>query len=224
MVTAIAQHHITAFRQANPCLAARIKLAMPDSLYLNLWFPSFTEAEMMPRLACVLGQFPFSKSKPGIGYVGVHSVSWSEPLVFQQSFDYRADTVHAIALASEFLHSDSGYIFEAAWDLWSPKENSDEWTEQPHPVKFLAHGKDFEDGVAEESGHIQVDLGLDAPFLFEEFALTPAIENRVKQNIQKLVGFTAALEKNCGVTGRLLWSESEENLAQKLIARLQRVN
>jgi len=29
--------------------------------------------------------------------------------------------------------------------------------------------------------------------------------------------------KNAGATGRLLWSESEENLAQKLINRLQRV-
>jgi hypothetical protein len=37
------------------------------------------------------------------------------------------------------------------------------------------------------------------------------------------VSFTAAVEKNCGISGRLLWSESEENLAQKLIARLQGV-
>ena len=37
-----------------------------------------------------------------------------------------------------------------------------------------------------------------------------------------LVEFTAKVEKNSGATGRLLWSESEENLAQKLITRLQR--
>jgi hypothetical protein len=30
-------------------------------------------------------------------------------------------------------------------------------------------------------------------------------------------------EKNTRATARLLWSESEENLAQKLIARLQNV-
>ena len=35
--------------------------------------------------------------------------------------------------------------------------------------------------------------------------------------------FTIAVEKNCGITGRVLWSESEENLAQKLISRLQKV-
>jgi len=39
-----------------------------------------------------------------------------------------------------------------------------------------------------------------------------------------LVEFTAKMESNSGATGRLLWSESEENLAQKLISRLQRTN
>jgi len=39
-----------------------------------------------------------------------------------------------------------------------------------------------------------------------------------------LVAFTALVEKNAGATARLLWSESEENLAQKLIARLQKTN
>jgi hypothetical protein len=31
------------------------------------------------------------------------------------------------------------------------------------------------------------------------------------------------VEKNSGTNARLLWSESEESLAQKLIARLQKV-
>jgi hypothetical protein len=39
-----------------------------------------------------------------------------------------------------------------------------------------------------------------------------------------LIDFTQRVEKNCGITGRVLWSESDENLAQKLIAKLQRVN
>ena len=70
---------------------------------------------------------------------------------------------------------------------------------------------------------MQIDFGLDTPFLYEDLPLTPLAESRVKANIQKLVAFTAAVEKNCGLSGRVLWSESEENLAQKLIARLQKV-
>jgi len=53
--------------------------------------------------------------------------------------------------------------------------------------------------------------------------LTPLAEMRVRENVQSLVAFTAAVEKNCGTSTRLLWSESDENLAQKLIARLQKV-
>ncbi len=51
---------------------------MADQLYLNLWFPSFTEADMLPRLASVLRQFPFSAAKPGVGYVAVHGVAFAD--------------------------------------------------------------------------------------------------------------------------------------------------
>ena len=41
--------------------------------------------------------------------------------------------------------------------------------------------------------------------------------------MQKLVELSNHLEKAAGVKARLLWSESEENLAQKLLARLQQL-
>lgn len=197
---------------------------MADSLYLNLWFSSFNEAEMMPRLLCVLKQFPFSAAKPGIAHISVYGVSWSEPEIFEESFDHNATPEQGAALAAEFLHDDNGYIFEAAWDLWSPSGSGEVWTKRPHPVKFLVHGARFEDGAWQESGNIQLDLGLDSDFLLEGADLDALAEMRIKENIETLVSFTAALEENCGTRARLLWSESEENLAQKLIARLQRVN
>lgn len=197
---------------------------MADSLYLSLWWPSFSEAEMMSRLECVLRQFPFSQEHPGIGHLAVHSVSWSEPTVHQETFDYRVTPQQAIALASEFLHSDNGYVFEAAWDLWSPGREYDSWTKSPRKVTFLLHGVDFEEGIYNESGHVQADFGLDSDFLFDELQLTEIGHQRVKENIAKLVAFSAAIEKNCGTSARLLWSESEQNLAQRLIARLQRLN
>lgn len=199
---------------------------MADRLYLNLWFPSFAEAEMMPRSLGVLRQFPFSASRSGIGYMGVYGVSWNEPPVFEQTFDYRATPEQAIELAAEHVHSDHAYSFEAMWDLWTPEMGGGldaMWRLTPQPVKFLVHGVDFEDQLFQEDGHIQVDFGLDTPFLHEELELDDLSEQRVKANIQKLVAFTSAVEKNCGVSGRVLWSDSEENLAQKLIARLQQV-
>jgi hypothetical protein len=199
---------------------------MADRLYLSIWFPSFREQEMMPRMLSVLKQFPFSSQRNGIGHVAVHSISWDQPVVFEQTFDFRADPEHALALAGELLHEDNAYEVEAMWDLWVPIQEGDldtTWELHPQPVKFTAFGSKFEDATYQQNGHIQVDFGLDTPFLFEEVEFTEAVERRIKANVHKLVAFTNDVEKNCGISGRVLWSESEDNLAQKLIERLQKV-
>ena len=195
---------------------------MADRLYLSLWFPSFSENEMLPKILCVLRQFPFAGEGSGIGYVAVHPISWNEPVVYQETFDFRAAPEHAIETAGEFLHDDNAYEFEALWDLWAPGE-TEGWVRAPRPVRFVARGLNFDEGAYEQDGHLQVDFGLDTPFLYEDVKLTPLVEARVRENVQKLVGFTSAVEKNCGTSARLLWSESDENLAQKLIARLQKL-
>jgi hypothetical protein len=200
---------------------------MADQLYLNLWFPSFEESEMAPRLLSVVKQFPFSAKLPGVGHVAVHPIAWSEPAVYEESFDFRINPEDAIARITEYAHSDYAFVVEAAWDLWTPVQEGEldaSWKLDPQMVRFLAHGTSFDEGVYQEQGHIQVDLGLDTPFLHDEADYTPEIAARVKANVHKLVTFTQAVEKNCGVSGRVLWSESDENLAQKLIAKLQKVN
>jgi hypothetical protein len=195
---------------------------MPDPLFLNLWFSDFPQSQMLPRAACIFQCFPFSATRPGIGHVSVHSISWSEAALFEETFDYRAMPEHALSLVGEFLHDDNAYVFEAMWDLWSLSAEG-KWQRQPHPVKFVVHGENFAEGIGQESGHIQIDLGLDSPFLIGEDSVSAEAEQRVRQNIQQLVSFTSAIEKNCGVAHRLLWSESDENLAQKLVAGLQRL-
>ena len=181
---------------------------------------------MLPRLLSVLKQFPFSAERSGVGYLAVRSVSWEEPIVFEQTFDDRATPEQSLLLAGEFLHEDNAYELDVLWDLWVPTQEGDldeTWTLKPQTVKFIAFGTEFEEGTFQENGHIQVDFGLDAPFLFEEADYSSVLEQRIKANVQKLVAFTSAVEKNCGISGRVLWSESEDNLAQKLIERLQRV-
>jgi hypothetical protein len=197
---------------------------MADPLYLSLWFPSFTEQEMLLRTLAVMRQFPFSPEHPGIGYIAVHAIAFSEPPLFEQTFDDHADPAQAIATASEFVHDDHAYEFEAVWDLWIPSEQYDTWVKQPRPVKFIAFGPKFEDGISEERGHVEIDFGLDFPFLGEGVEIAEIGEMRIRENVEKLVAFTNAVEKSCGVRARLLWSESEENLAQKLVSRLQRVH
>jgi hypothetical protein len=196
---------------------------MADPLYLNLWFPSFEAQEMLPRTLLVMRQFPFSAQQPGISYLALHPISWDEPTILERRFQPGATPGEAIEIASDLLHEDYAYLFEAHWDLWTSGEGAQPWSEQPRQVKFLVHGLEFDEEVYRENGHIQVDIGLDTPFLGEDAELTPFIEQRVRANVQKLVEFTSKVEKNCGISGRVLWSESEENLAQKLLSRLQKV-
>ena len=195
---------------------------MADSLYLSLWFSDIEPDEMLPRALSVMRQFPFSAEQPGVSYLAVHPISWDEATVLEQSFPKGIQPEAAVLIASDLLHEDYGYVFEAAWNLWIATE-SGEWKLKPSLVRFVVRGTDFDEGAFREEGHIQVDFGSDAPFLQEHVQLTEEAEMQVRANVQKLVDFTAAIEKQAGASGRLLWSESEENLAQKLLARLQRV-
>ena len=196
---------------------------MADSLYLSIWFPSFREGEMMARALTVLRQFSFSAVREGITYLSVHPVAWSEPTVLERRFTPGISPEEAAEVAGEFAHDDFAFVFEAFWDLWVPSEDEhgDTWVQRPVAVRFLVHGVQFDEGIYAEDGHVEVDFGLDTYFAYEGLKISSAVEKHLRSNIAKLVAFSAAVEKNCVLSGRVLWSESEENLAQKLIAKLQ---
>ena len=196
---------------------------MADSLYLSLWFPHFEVEDMLPRALSVMRQFPFSAERPGIKYVALHPVSWDEATTLEQAYPHGIQPEAAVLIASDLLHEDYAYIFEAAWDLWMLEEGQEHWRLKPSLVRFVVRGLEFDEGSYREEGNIQIDFGPDSPFLQEHVQLTAEAEMQVRANVQKLVEFTGAVEKHAGTSGRLLWSESEESLAQKLIARLQKV-
>jgi hypothetical protein len=180
---------------------------------------------MMLHALSVLRQFPFSEQRPGIGYVAVHPVSWNEPTIIERRMIPPAAPEAAIDIASDLLHEDYAYVFDAAWDLWAPESaSSDQWSLTPSRVRFAVQGPAFDDNAWEGTGHIDIDFGLDTPFLHEELQLTPETEQKVRANVARLVDFTNKVERNSGTASRLLWSDSEtDNLARKLIARLQKV-
>ena len=196
---------------------------MGDSLYLSLWFPRFDQSDILPQTVSVLRQLPFSGARDGVTYAAIQPVSWSEPTILERRFHPGVAPEEAAEVVAELLHDDYAYVFEAYWDLWTPPEGAEKWVLKPSLVRLTAQGMEFEEHAAEETGHIPIDFGLDTPFLHEEIEFTTEAERNVRSNVQRLVEFTAKVEKNAGATGRLLWSESEENLAQKLISRLQRV-
>ena len=105
------------------------------------------------------------------------------------------------------------------------------WKLRAHTVRILGFGPTFDVAGYEQNGHLLVDFGLDSPWLLETPAgsgadapLDEEAQTRIQQNVEKLLAFTLLVEKNCGISSRLLWTESGEPLAEKLIARLQRVN
>lgn len=196
---------------------------MADPLYLSLWFPGFSEQDMMLHVLSVLHQFPFSTARPGVTYLAVHPVSWNEPTILERKFLPGVSPEAAVDVASDLLHEDYAYIFDADWDLWTADSSSRQWSLAPNHVRLIAQGPEFDERASETTGQIEVDFGLDSAFLQEQVELDFDAEERVRANVHKLVDFTSKVEKNAHANGRLLWSDSEDNLAQKLIARLQKV-
>jgi hypothetical protein len=197
---------------------------MVDSLYFSLWFSDFAVENMFAHALSVMREFPFSQGLPGVTALALHPVSWNEPTILEEQFAPAAQPEQAITIASGLVHEDYAYVFEANWDLWTPREAAAEWILKPSLVRFIVRGEEFEEREAKTEGDIQIDLGLDAPFLHEELQFSGELEARVRANVQALVGFINRVEKSAGTSARLLWSESDENLAQKLVSRLQRVH
>jgi hypothetical protein len=156
---------------------------------------------------------------------------------------------NAVAEATEQLHDDMAYEFEMKWNLWVPQPDDDfhnrldiapdaesqrefgrldtVWKLQPATVRIIGLGPRFDDASFEQNGHIRVDFGLDTPWLAEtldDADLDDEATKHIQQNVEMLLAFTLSVEKNCNISSRLLWTESGEPLAQKLIDRLQRLN
>jgi hypothetical protein len=226
---------------------------MADQLYLSVWYPNFRLQSLPAALAGVLQQFALiardGQPNSDLGRVAVattYPIDWTESPTYQRIYvnderaEESADTEgskieNAVAEATEQLYDDSAYEFEMRWMLWLPNpsgtktEQADTtWHLQPWRVRITGFGPDFDNGSYDQNGHIRVDFGLDTPWVLEDEssqdleARTAA--EKIKLNVEKLLAFTLSVEKHCGISSRLLWTESGEPLAEKLIARLQRLN
>jgi hypothetical protein len=202
-----------------------------DQLYLSLWFPNFRLEALAPAIVGVLNQVASAGGASTVAAAAVYPISWNETPVYQRIYDEEdgeaAKPEFAVAEAMEMLHDDYAYEFEVKWNLWAPETVGGLdtiWREEPRPLRVTGFGPDFDEGSYEQNGHIRIDFGTDAAFLQEDVTLEPEAATHVQQNVQKLIDVTQAIQNNLPVSSRLLWSESGESLAEKLIARLQRLN
>jgi hypothetical protein len=210
---------------------------MADELYLSLWYPNFSTTSLGPALLGVMHQFALihrsgngSGRSPRVHAAAAYPISWNEPPVYQRIYEESEEDAApeiAVPAALELLHDDFAYEFELSWELWAPESEDGldpVWKKGPYEVRIVGYGPDFDDGSYEQNGQIRIDFGLDSPFLQDELALDDEAAAHIRENVKLLVEFTNAVQKNCGISSRLLWSDSGESLAQKLIARLQQVN
>jgi len=217
---------------------------MADQLYLSLWFPNFRFAALPDAVVGVLRQFARVSGLPRVAAAAAYPVSFSEPAAYQRQYvlDTRSaateseDSIieNAVAEAMELLHEDTAYEFEMKWQLWGfePGEGGLDgvWKRRPETVKVLAFGPEFDDSSFEQNGHIRVDFGLDSAWIFDEEEVWEDEDARaeapqhIKENVEMLLAFTLSVERHCNISSRLLWTESGEPLAEKLVARLQRLN
>lgn len=205
---------------------------MADQLYLSLWYSNFRVDGLPAALERVMEQFSAAGGSARVAAATVYPISWNETPIWQRVFRNESDDEASqpravIAEAMENAHDDYAWEFELIWELWVPEQTAGfdtMWRQEPRTVRIVAFGPEFDDQAWETNGHIRVDFGLDTSFLYEDMDLDPEAVERVKQNVQRLVAFTQGVQKNGGISTRLLWSESGENLAGKLIERLQQVN
>ena len=149
---------------------------------------------MLPAAHSVLKQFPFSEQRPGVTYIAVQPVSWNEPSILERRFAPGITPEEAIVIAADLIHDDYADVFEAYWDLWTPDESGNEWHLLPSLVRIIAQGEEFDDGTYNETGHIEIDFGLDALFVPENIGLTEENQAKIRDNVSKLVEFGKKLE------------------------------
>jgi len=214
---------------------------MSDQLYLSLWYPNFKLTSLPPALVGVLRQFALISGDKRVSAASAYPLGFTESPTYQRIYvnDDRAEDTSgsiiekAVAEATEQLHDDMAYEFEMKWKLWVPAvadtpDGPDTlWTQQPSTVRILGLGPEFDHASFDQNGHIRVDFGLDTPWVLEEeeldLKLGDAAALHIQKNIEMLLAFTLSVEKHCNISSRLLWTESGEPLAEKLIARLQRL-
>jgi hypothetical protein len=151
--------------------------------------------------------FPVSKLAPH-GVLRVFALSFQEAPQLEEFHDSGvADWNEALRGAQELLHDDCAWQYETRWDVW---QWDGEWRLKPAMVRIEVFGPAFESPDGE---HVHIEFADESQFLPNPHSdqLRP-----VQSNLRSLLRLSQELEDALVVERHLLWSETEENFAERL--------
>jgi hypothetical protein len=202
---------------------------MSDVFSLSLWYPQFRLDSLADKLEIVLRQFALHGGEPGVFSATAWPVNWREAAAFQETYglgEHACEINFSVTETLELLHPDYAYEFQIGWTLWEPELDAGphpSWVRTPRLVRVIGYGPEFDEGAYEQEGHIRIDFGSDSPFLQEDVELTPEAIRCIEENVRQLIELTNAVEKESEASARLLWTETGESLANRLVGRLNRL-
>jgi len=204
---------------------------MADQLYLSLWYPNFRLEALPAALEKVMEQFAAVGGSARVSAATVYPISWNETPTWQRVYRNETDDEESspravIAAAMENAHEDYAWEFELIWELWVPEQAAGfdtMWRHEPRAVSVVGFGPAFDEGAYETNGHIP-SISASIPLSLRRHGPGRGRRGAGQGERGAPVDFTNRIQKNGGISTRLLWSESGESLARKLIERLQQVN
>ena len=219
-------------------------LGMSNHAYAGFWCKDYSEATMLEHFGRFLETVPFSASHPGFTQLLIRAVGPAEaPLVDHDLRSVPLGAAEVVALAQEHLHSDCVYETRAHWDLWGYEPATGRWQMRAQPLDIYCHGEDYDDGVWQENGHLQADIGFEHLFTGHARLLgarephTPVVQHpaerafleamtrpeslreyheKTRENIRSLLYWMAKIEAAVPIDHSRLWSEGEENFEARM--------
>ena len=220
--------------------------SVSNHAYASVWCRGFSEETMLDLFERLLATVPFSAERPGFTQLTIRALEPTEiPVIELDLRRMPASAADLAAMARESAHADSAYETSAFWDLWTclSADASPQWQLQPQPLDLVCFGEGFEDGVFQQAGHFQVNLGFEHLFTghagllgFEGRVVTapqhpveaeflramadPAnlrvYREKTHENIRRLSQWMGQVRETLPVAQYRLWSEGEENFEARL--------
>jgi len=186
-----------------------------DTLALSLWLRAFRQEDALRHFEELVRVFPFSHLRPGVSAVRIYAFEFSEPPAMEQGFAGETDVESVIGLCREFENSDCAYVVDGWWDLW---RYDDGWKLAPSKVSLICFGPEFDNA---ERDHLRIELGSELNYLPNPGA--PENLRALHSNLQSVLRLSREMGESLPVEREKLWTETDENFAERLEEELDGV-